>query len=85
MKIYECRDQIQAIVDRACPDLKLIVGTDITQLNIQHCIGRISYHFSVDMTEWEKAKWPEHIVRMRLLDALRDLRDLVDDAIKEAK
>lgn len=83
MKIYECRDQIQAIVDRACPDLKLSVGTDITQLGIQHCIGRISYHFSVDVTEWEKAKWPEHIVRIRLLDSLRDLRDLIDDAIKE--
>ena len=85
MKIYECVNQIQAIVDKACPSLKLSVGTDIAQLNIQHCTGRISYHFSIDKTEWEKAKWPEHIVRIRLLDALRDLRDLVDDAIKEVK
>lgn len=85
MKICECRDQIQAIVDKACPNLKLSVETNITQLNIQHCIGRISYHFNVDVVEWEKAKWPEHIVRLRLLDALRDLRDLVDDAIKEIK
>ena len=85
MKIWECRDQIQTILDRACSDLKLSVGTDVTQLNIQHCIGRISYHFSIDKTEWEKAKWPEHIVRTRLLDALRDLRDLVSDAIEGVK
>lgn len=85
MKIWECRDQIQAVLNRACPDLKLSVGTDITQMCTQHCIGRIQYHFSIDKTEWEKAKWPEQIVRIRLLDALRDLRDLVDDAIKEAK
>lgn len=85
MTAQQCRDQIQTIINRACPDLKMEVFGDFTQLSIQHCMGRISYHFSVDITEWEKAKWPEHIVRMRLLEALQDLRDLVDDAIKEVK
>ncbi len=85
MTVQQCRNQIQAIIDRACPDLRLEVYGDHTQMCIQHCMGCIQYHFSIDVVEWEKAKWPEHIVRMRLLDALRDLRDLVDNAIKEAK
>jgi len=83
MTTQQCRDQIQKILDRACPELKMEVCGNYTQMNIQYCMGYIGYSFCIDTTEWEKAKWPEHIVRIRLLVALQDLRDLVDGAIKE--
>ncbi|KKN26365.1 hypothetical protein LCGC14_0875500 [marine sediment metagenome] len=82
MTEQQCRNQIQQILDRSCPELRIDVIGSHAQRYIQHCMGYIQYNFSIDIEEWEKVKWPEHIVRMRLLDTLRDLRDLVDDAIK---
>ncbi len=83
MTAQQCRDEIQKILDKACPELMMEVYGDRTQLYTQHCMGRISYHFYIDYTEWEKAKWPEHLVKIRLHDTLLNLRDCIDRTIKE--
>ena len=83
MTAQQCRDQIQQILDRACPEFMMEVMGDYTQLCIQHCVGRLSYHFCVDVVKWEKSKWPEYIVRIRLRDTLFNLRDRIDKMIKE--
>jgi len=85
MTVQQCRDEIQRILDRACPNLMMEVMGDRTQLCIQHCTGYIGYRFCIDTTEWEKAKWPEHIVKIRLHDTLINLRDHIDNMIKEIK
>ncbi len=85
MTAQQCRDEIQKILDKVCPKLMMEVYGNRTQLHTQHCMGDIAYHFCIDYTEWEKAKWPEHIVRIRLLETLTELRDHIDRTIKEIK
>ncbi len=83
MTAQQCRDEIQKILDRACPELMMEVCGDHTQLHTQHCMGHIAYYFCIDYTEWENAKWPEHIVKIRLRETLLNLRNLIDNTIKE--
>lgn len=85
MTAQQCRDEIQTILDRTCPKLMIDVMGNRTQMNIQYCMGHLGFSFCIDVTEWEKTKWPEHLVRARLLGSLNKMKNLIEQSITEIK
>lgn len=88
MKIEQFQKELQALVKKIAPNLYLDVFRNCSQFTILDCISFIKYNFAIDKIEWEENstdKMRESLIKIRLLQALEDVKILTNKSIEGIK